>query len=149
MEQNTDEKHREVVRTETFVSSSSDLVNSPRKSIDPQAEIAEPHLLQENSFPHHSIVTSARLSNGTQSHFRKSTTVHTRRSIIFDKKQTLPSTFRHSVVHDSDEKEPMNTGHPSNVIMEPKPTNFTTPDLLNLVSSADLLMTLFILLFFI
>lgn len=131
MEQNTDAKHREIARTEILASSSSDLINKFRKSIGAPIGTTEPHLLKKNSSSHHSIATRGGLSNATA--------VHTRQSIVFDKKVTLPSIFRHSIPDNSDEKESTNAADTSDVVVE---TN--TEDLMNLVSTVDLLMMSFI-----
>jgi hypothetical protein len=57
MNSNEEKKLHETKRVQSFISSSSDTVGIPRKSIDPSKEISEQHLLlEENSVPRSSTI---------------------------------------------------------------------------------------------
>jgi hypothetical protein len=115
MNHNDKKKLQEIKRIQSLVSSSSDTIDTSRTSIDPLAEVAEPHIfLEENSFPRRSIIAkdddskqidtfkreeqqpqkSAVPSINTQPLSNKitnsiSSEQHARRTVTFDDEKTL------------------------------------------------------------
>lgn len=144
--------------SEILLEQTPDAIDSPRKSIDPSAEIAEPHLvLEENSFPHRSSISSLKTK---QSSLQKSTVINherkiqssspyeqqIRRRMTLEKKKSLSqSMFHHTLDHDQKQEESTDTKHlPDIVVVHPEPINLSTQDLMHLVSERDFSVILFI-----
>ena len=119
--------------SERLLEQSSDAIDSPRKSIDPSAEIAEPHLLlKENSFPRRSSLAPKILFKiPPHSSLQKAVVIDTERKIqsspdkqhahlriILEKKKSLSqSMLRHSLKDD--------TTHVLNDVVDSELTNCT------------------------